>query len=467
MPASADAPAKLRLLPEPRPVQLSDSESYGILITGIGGTGVVTISALLTTAAHLEGKAYSTIDQFGMAQKGGAVTSHVRIARHQSSIQSARLSSGGANLILGCDSLVSAGELALNVIDPGYTRVLVNNHQAITGQFALDPSLTFPSDDVEMRITAEAGEDKTKFLNATRLATSLLGDAIGSNLFMLGHAYQQGLIPVSAEALEKAIEINGVAVNMNKSAFLWGRRAAIDLEAVEAHANPNRQAEPEDDDLQALVDRRKLDLTAYQNGRLAQRFTTLVNEVEAKEQSVAPGHRDLAIAVARNLFKLMAYKDEYEVARLYSDGRFQEMLKQQFEGDYTLTFHLAPPILSKQNTETGMPIKRDFGPWMTVVLGWVARLRFLRGSPFDIFGRTEERKMERRLIMEYEDMVGEILSGLNADNRSLAIRLATLPEMITGYGHVKAQHYQDALILRDRLLAEWRNPSSSLPEAAE
>ena len=163
----------------------------------------------------------------------------------------------------------------------------------------------------------------------------------------------------------------------------------------------------------------------------------------------------------------MAYKDEYEVARLYSDGRFQEILKQQFEGDYTLTFHLAPPILSKHNAETGMPIKRDFGPWMTVVLGWVARLKFLRGTQFDIFGRTEERRMERRLIVEYEDMVKEILSGLNADNRSLAIRLAAVPELITGYGHVKAEHYQDALILRDSLLAEWRNPGSSLPEAAE
>ena len=464
---NADAPAKLRLLPEPNPVPLSDGDNFGILITGIGGTGVVTISALLTTAAHMEGKAYSTIDQFGMAQKGGAVTSHVRIARHQSDIQSARLSSGGANLILGCDSLVSAGELALNAINPGDTHVLVNNHQAITGQFALDPNLAFPSDDVEMRITAEAGAGKTTFLNATRLATALLGDAIGSNLFMLGHAYQQGLIPVSADAIEKAIEINGVAENMNKAAFLWGRRAALDLEAVEAHASPNQQPEPDDDDLPAFIERRKLDLTAYQSGRLARIYATLVNEVQAKEQEVAPGHRDLAIAVARNLFKLMAYKDEYEVARLYSDGRFQEALKQQFEGDYTLTFHLAPPIWSKMNAETGKPMKRDFGPWMATVLGWMARLRFLRGTRFDIFGRTEERRVERRLITEYEEMVREILIGLKADNRSLAVRLAKLPELITGFGHVKAQHYQDTLVLRDRLLAEWRNPGSGLTEAAE
>ena len=192
-----------------------------------------------------------------------------------------------------------------------------------------------------------------------------------------------------------------------------------------------------------------------------------MNEVQAKEQEVAPGHRDLAIAVARNLFKLMAYKDEYEVARLYSDGRFQEALKQQFEGDYTLTFQLAPPIWSKMNAETGKPMKRDFGPWMATVLGWMARLRFLRGTRFDIFGWTEERRVERRLITEYEEMVREILIGLKADNRSLAVRLAKLPELITGFGHVKAQHYQDTLVLRDRLLTEWRNPGSGLTEAAE
>ncbi|MFP6727230.1 MAG: DUF6537 domain-containing protein [Alphaproteobacteria bacterium] len=284
---------------------------------------------------------------------------------------------------------------------------------------------------------------------------------------MLGHAYQQGLIPVSAAAIEKAIEINGVAVNMNKAAFLWGRRAAVDLEAVEAHASPNQQPEPDDDDLPALVDRRKLDLTAYQSRRLARRYAALVSEVQAKEQEVTPGHQDLAIAVARNLFKLMAYKDEYEVARLYSDGRFQEALTQQFEGDYTLTFHLAPPIWSKMNVETGQPMKQDFGPWMATVMGWMARFRFLRGTRFDIFGRTGERRMDRRLIAEYEEMVGEILVALKIDNRSLAVRLANVPQLITGFGHVKTQHCRDALALRDRLLTEWRNPGSGLTEAAE
>ncbi|MBT3330030.1 MAG: indolepyruvate ferredoxin oxidoreductase family protein, partial [Rhodospirillaceae bacterium] len=473
--ARSDVPDKLRLLPEPVRPELLEGDTYGVLITGIGGTGVVTISALLTMAAHMEGKAFSTIDQFGMAQKGGAVSSHVRLALRQDDIQSARLSSGTADLVLGCDSLVTASELGLSAIDPGRSHVLVNNHQAITGQFALDPGLTFPKDDVEMRIEAESGPGKTTFLNATRLATSLLGDAIGANLFMLGHAYQQGLVPVSAEAIDRAIEMNGVAIEMNRSAFLWGRRAAVDLAAVMGQANMEPDAgaaKPGNDvDLPALVAQYKQDLTAYQNKRLARRYGALVDRVKLRESEVAQNSERLADAVARNLFKLMAYKDEYEVARLYSDGRFKAALEQQFEGDYTLAFHLAPPIWSKTNPDTGLPIKRDFGPWMGRAMTWLARLKFLRGGPLDIFGRSEERQMERRLIKEYEAMIDEVLDGLKADNLDLAVRLAAVPELISGYGHIKDQHLASANALRDGLLADWRHPDqgpgNALGEAAE
>ena len=465
--AVADVPEKVRLLPEPRRPALVEGETYGILITGIGGTGVVTISALLTMAAHMEGKAFSTIDQFGMAQKGGAVSSHVRLAVNQDDIQSARLSTGTADLILGCDSLVTASELSLAAIDPGRSHVLVNNNQAITGQFALDPNLEFPSDDVEIRIQAETGPGKATFLNATRLATALLGDAIGANLFMLGHAYQQGLIPVSAEAIGQAIEMNGVAIEMNKSAFLWGRRAAVDLEAVMGQADQGASLDLPDNDLPALVARRKEDLTAYQNRRLARRYGDLVEQVKSRESEITPDSQALAMAVARNLYKLMAYKDEYEVARLYSDGRFKAALEQQFEGDYTLAFHLAPPVLSRISPDTGLPVKRDFGPWMGTAMTWLARLKFLRGGPLDVFGRTEERRTERRLIVEYEAMIGELLTGLKASNLGLAVRLAQVPELIVGYGHIKARHLQDANTLQDNLLAEWRVPGSTMPEAAE
>ena len=463
----AEAPEKLRFLPEPTQPALANGHSYGVLITGIGGTGVVTISALLTMAAHLEGKAFSTIDQFGMAQKGGAVTSHVRIAAREADIQSARLSSGAADLIMGCDSLVTASELALSTIDTGRSHVLVNSNQSITGQFAMDPNLEFPADDVEMRIRAEAGPGRATFINATRLATALLGDAIGANLFMLGHAYQQGLIPIAAETIERTIEMNGVAIEMNKAAFLWGRRAAVDLEAVSVLANPGAVPDIMDDDLPALIARRKEDLTAYQGRRLARHYGDLVARVEAREAQIMPDSQALAKAVAQNLYKLTAYKDEYEVARLYSDGRFKAALEQQFEGEYTLAFHLAPPVLSKVSPDTGLPVKRDFGAWMGTAMTWLARLKFLRGGPLDIFGRTEERQTERRLIVEYEAMIGELLAGLKPGNLSQAVRLAQVPELITGYGHIKAQHLAEAMALRDNLMAEWRKPGSTMPEAAE
>lgn len=320
------------------------------------------------------------------------------------------------------------------------------------------------------KLAPGGGPGKVTFLDATHLATALLGDAIGANLFMLGHAYQQGLIPVGAEAIDRAIDMNGVAIEMNKAAFLWGRRAAIDLAAVTVQANPNHSAAPatnDADDAAALIARRKDNLKAYQGRRLARRFGDFVTIVQAREQAVEPNGERLTVAVARNLFKLMAYKDEYEVARLYSDGRFKAALEQQFEGDYTLAFHLAPPIWSKTNPDTGLPVKRDFGPWMGRAMTWLARLRFLRGTPLDMFGRTEERRTERRLIVEYQAMIGEILPQLRADNLNLAVRLATIPEMITGYGHIKTRHLEEAMAVRDNLLAEWGAPGSSLPEAAE
>ena len=320
---------------------------------------------------------------------------------------------------------------------------------------------------MELRIQAEAGPGKATFLNATRLATALLGDAIGANLFMLGHAYQQGLIPVSSEAIDRAIELNGVAQEMNKAAFLWGRRAAVDLDAVTAAADADGGTADQDNDLAALMTRRQTDLTAYQGKRLARRYGALVERVSEGEAAVAPDSQMLALTVARNLYKLMAYKDEYEVARLYSDGRFGQALEQQFEGDYSLVFHLAPPIWSKINPETGLPVKRDFKPWMANAMAWLARLKFLRGGPLDIFGRTEERQRERRLIGEYEAMIEEVLSGLKAGNLDHAVRLAAVPELITGFGHIKARHLEEAMALQETLLAEWRAPGSTLPEAAE
>ena len=331
--ARIEVPAGLAALPEPDRPRLGDGRVFGMLVAGVGGTGVVTIGALVTMAAHLEGIAFSTVDQFGMAQKGGAVTSHVRIAAHPDDMRAIRLNAGAADLVLGCDSLVASGDLALDVMHPQRTRVIVNTHEQITGQFARNPDLEFPTDSIVGRIRAAAGSGNVQLLDATRIATRLLGDAIGSNLFLLGYAYQQGLIPVSGTAIERAIELNGVAVEMNREAFRWGRRAARDLKAVERLAvqgdGGGEPAAPAS--LDELVERRVADLAAWQNAAWASRYRALVERVREAERALGAGEA-LTGAVARYAYKLMAYKDEYEVARLYTDGAFRERLAAASKG---------------------------------------------------------------------------------------------------------------------------------------
>ena len=466
--AETAPPAHLGRLPEPAFPDLDACESWNILVTGIGGTGVVTIAALVTMAAHMEDKAFSTIDQFGMAQKGGAVTSHVRIAASEDALGAMRLSSGSADLILGCDSLVTGGELALTTIDPDRTHVVLNSNQAITGQFAMNPDLDFPEQALLNRIAAEAGEGKLDALNATRLATALLGDSIATNLFMLGFAYQKGLVPVTAAAIFRAIELNGLAVEMNKDAFEWGRHTANDPDAVMELAGLGAAptaggALPET--LDALIEHRVADLTAYQNAAYAGRYEKLARRVEAAEQATG-SDRGLTQAVARNLYKLMAYKDEYEVARLYSDPAFRRELEAQFEGAERLELLLAPPILSRPDPATGRIAKRTFGPWIFPALGFLAALKTLRGTPFDPFGRTDERRSERALISEYEAMVEELIGGLTADNLGLSVAIAEVPAMIRGFGHVKNENVVSARAEWASLMQSWRD-GEPLPQAAE
>jgi indolepyruvate ferredoxin oxidoreductase len=463
---SREIPAALSLLPEPA-LPVLGAGSYDVLITGIGGTGVVTIAALMTMAAHLEGKVFSTIDQFGMAQKGGAVTSHVRIATDEEALGAARLSPGAADLVLGCDSLVTGSELALTVIDPDRTRLVINSHQAITGQFAMNPDLDFPADAVLARVREEAGEDKVEVLNASRLATALLGDSIASNLFMLGYAYQKGLIPVSAQAIERAIEMNGLAIAMNKEAFAWGRRAAHDLAGVEGLTQAAAATGEEmPQTLDELVAHRVADLTAYQDAAYAGRYEATVRRVASAEQEKAGGLTGLAETVARSLYKLMAYKDEYEVARLYSDPAFRQRLEAQFEGVERLELLLAPPLLTQPDPVTGKIQKRTFGPWIFTALRWLARMKGLRGTGLDIFGRTEERRTERALIGEYEAIIGELAEKLNHDNHALALLIAAVPEAIRGFGHVKAANIVEARAEWSRLIDAWRS-DNPVPRAAE
>ena len=455
--ARIEVPAGLAALPEPNRPSLGDGRPFSILVAGVGGTGVVTIGALVTMAAHLEGIAFSTVDQFGMAQKGGAVTSHVRIAARTEDMRAIRLNAGAADLVLGCDSLVASGDLALDVMHPDRTRVIVNTHEQITGQFARNPDLEFPTDSIVGRIRSAAGAGNVQVLDATRIATRLLGDAIASNLFLLGYAYQQGLVPVSGAAIERAVELNGIAVEMNREAFRWGRRAARDLKAVERLAVQGDEglepAPPKS--LDEFIERRVADLAAWQNTAWASRYRALVERVREAERALGSGDA-LTGAVARHAYKLMAYKDEYEVARLYTDGAFRERLGAAFEGDLRLTFHLAPPLLARRDPVTGEPRKRAFGPWMWRVFGVVAKMRFLRGTPFDPFGYTAERRMERRLIDEYFQTVEELLAGLRPENLALAIEIATVPDGIRGYGHVKERNVAEAESEKTALLERWR-----------
>ena len=457
--ARVEVPAGLAALPEPdRPRLVEGGRPFSILVAGVGGTGVVTIGALVTMAAHLEGIAFSTVDQFGMAQKGGAVTSHVRIAARPEDMRAIRLNAGAADLVLGCDSLVASGDLALNVMSPERSKVIVNTHEQITGQFARDPDLEFPTESIVGRIRAAAGGENVQVLDATRIATRLLGDAIASNLFLLGFAYQRGLVPVSGVAIERAIELNGVAVEMNREAFRWGRRAGRDLGAVEGLAAKGDEglepAAPRTVD--EFVERRVADLTEWQNAAWGARYRGLVARVREAERGLGEGEA-LSGAVARFAYKLMAYKDEYEVARLYTDGAFRERLAARFEGDLRVTFHMAPPLLARPDPATGEARKRTYGPWMWRVLGLVAKMRGLRGTAFDIFGRTEERRTERRLIEEYFETVDELLSGLCPANLALAVEIASVPDRIRGYGHVKARNVAEVEAERATLLERWRS----------
>ncbi len=512
---SGSSNAKDRLADLPMPNVATDlSQPWNILITGVGGTGVVTIGALLGMAGHLEGKGASVLDQTGLAQKGGAVTTHIRIAKTPDDIHAVRIAAGEADLVIGCDMVVVNDYWALSKVRAGRSNVVLNSYEAMPGTFTTRPDMQFPAADIIAAVKVALGGNDPHVVDATQLATALMGDAIATNLFILGYAWQQGLVPLSMDSLMRAIELNGAAIEMNKTAFAWGRLAVIDPNAVAeaaglihnaptaAEATPgalpmlspgawegnewgatsaprttrkedelrhvpqhghsdNVSFLPLDDErlsrsLDEVVERRVKFLTEYQDAAYARRYGDFVAKVHAAERNVA-GTTDLTEAVARYAFKLMAYKDEYEVARLYTSGEFKRRLEQQFDGDYKLKFHLAPPLLAKKDAQ-GRLIKQEFGPWVFTAFKWLAKLRFLRGGAFDIFGRTEERRMERQLIEDYFRTIDGLLGKLDRSNVDLAAEIAGIPEHIRGYGHVKEDHLHKAKAREAELLKEWSNP---------
>ncbi len=430
------------VLPEPELPGLD--KPWAVMVTGIGGTGVVTVGHLLGMAAHLEGKGAGIIDMAGLSQKNGAVVTYLKLARTSAEIAAIRIAAGGADLILGCDLVTTASERVLSAASRERTHAVVNEHEVMPAQFTRDADFLLPGEAMRVQIAARAMPDGADFIDATRIATALLGDSIAANLFTLGYAWQRGLIPLSAEAIERAIEINGVAVKMNRQAFVWGRRAAHDLKAVEAVIGHSADQAPARENLDEMIERRAHFLEAYQNADWAQSYRMFVDKVRKGESERAPGKDDLARAVAKSLFKLMSYKDEYEVARLYTDGSFERALRQKFAGDFRLNFHLAPPLFAARDPETGELRKKAYGPWMMRAFALLAKFKGLRGTRFDPFAMTAERRAERALIASYRATVEEVLKGLGAANRGLAVEIAEIPLAIRGFGHVKERNLAQA-----------------------
>jgi indolepyruvate ferredoxin oxidoreductase len=439
----------------PLPTLPKTQHAWGTVVAGVGGTGVITIGQLLGMAAHIEGKGIVTQDSAGLAQKGGATWSHVLIADDQEAIRTTRVSMAAADLIIGCDPIVSAGKETLQRMLQGRTHVALNAYSTPTAAFVKNANWQNPAEQCAADIANAVGLEGLSAFDANRVSTQVLGDTIYINPMLLGFAWQKGWVPLGHEALMRAIELNDVAVAQNIAAFEWGRHCAHHWNVVDALLAPAQVIQfHKPQGVDALVAKRVAFLTDYQNASYAKRYSDIVLRVKAAE---AAFHKtSLSEAVARNLFKLMAYKDEYEVARLHTNTAFLQKIGDMFEGDYTVNYHLAPPIISKTN-EKGELQKQKFGPMMLTGFKLLKHFKVLRGTPLDIFGNTEEREMERALIGEYVASIDEVLAKLNADNHALALEIANLPDAVKGFGHVKARKVVAVRSKWDGLMEKWRS----------
>jgi indolepyruvate ferredoxin oxidoreductase len=440
----------------PEPVLPVAESAWGIVVGGVGGTGVITIGQLLGMAAHLDGRAVVTQDAGGLAQKGGATWSHVQIANRPEALFTSKVDMAKADLVIGCDPIVTASKATLAVAHAGRTYVALNSHGTPTAAFVNNPNWQFPEASCEAAIAGAVGPEGLGAFDAEEVAVQLLGDSIYTNPLMLGYAWQKGRVPLSRAAVLRAMELNGVQVPNNQAAFEWGRRCAHDLAAVQALFAARQVIEiVKKPSVDELVKRRVEFLTGYQDAAYAERYRQAVERVRAAEAALGKGTA-LSEAVARYLFKLMAIKDEYEVARLHTDPAFARKIESMFEGDFKLVHHLAPPAIAKRNAK-GELVKQPFGPWVRKVFPLLARLKGLRGSALDVFGKTEERRMERQLLADYEACIAELLKNLNADKLPLAAEIARIPEEIRGYGHVKERHVKAARAKWDGLMVKWRD----------
>ena len=445
----------------PDPITPEIDKEFSIVITGVGGTGVITVSAILGMAAHLAELGCSVLDMTGLAQKGGAVVSNVILAQKPAEISSTHVANGGAGLLLGIDLVVSASEKVLLTASERNTHAIVNDYEMMSGDFTRMSDLKFPAAKFKAIIERAVGKENVIFINANHYAEKLFGDTIAANMFMVGVAIQKGVLPIPYDAVVKAIELNGRSVEMNLLALNRGREYVVDCnrlnrEIEQALHSGNVETNRSPMSLDELIHHRSQLLTDYQDTAYAARYRDFVVAAREAEKKYAAGMTGYAVGVARYYYKLLAYKDEYEVARLFSSSEFQKELEQQFEGDYQLEFHLAPPILSKRDEHSSLPVKRSYGPWMLKAMKLLARMKFLRGSVFDPFARSADRKFERTLIAEYESIIQEVSEGLTVDNYRIAVDLACYPEYIRGFGHVKQSHYIETRQQVEDLLAAFR-----------
>lgn len=422
-------------VPEPQLPPLE--RAIGMLVTGIGGTGVITLGAIIGMAGHLDGVHAATLDLTGLAQKYGAVMSHIRLAPEKAQLHSYRLAQGEADVVIGCDLIVAASPEAVEKMDQTRTRAILGAEVSPTRDFTRDPDWHVDGDALVDRVGAAAREARA--IRAADLARVLVGDPIGANMLLLGYAWQSGWIPLSRASIEQAIQLNGAAVKLNMASFAWGRLAAHDparlptaphVDADDATVTPRQDA------LEDILKRRCSDLTEYQNIAYAERYRSFVMRVSEKERQLGLGD-DLAIVVARYYYKLLAYKDEFEVARLYSAPAFRRGLQETFDGDYRLRFHLGAGLFARRDETTGEPTKTEIGAWILPVFRVLSGLRFLRGSVFDPFSRSSERRLALKEIAQYETDIGRLVSDLSKEKHAVAVEIASLPEHLRGYGHVR------------------------------
>ena len=432
------------------PILPEISQSYGIMIAGIGGTGVVTIGAILATAAQIDGKGSGVLDMTGLAQKGGAVKSFLRIFNDPNEINTIRLSYGDTNLLMGFDLLVANDDEVLKTLDKQKTKSIINSDEIMTGEFTRDKNFFLPFDKMKENLINILGKNNIDFMPSNTIANKILGDSILSNMFIVGNAYQSGLIPVKASAIEKAIKLNGVSIEENINAFRLGRYSKNNKKEILDLIYEKEKII--NDFEEKFIDRYNF-LIEYQNKKYADQYKELVDYVKKHEENIKVDVKNFSNAVAINYFKLMSYKDEYEVARLYSNNEFISKINETFEGNFKINFHLSPPIFYKKDKVTGNPLKMNFGSWALNLFKFISKFKFLRGTIFDIFGYFEERKIERLLINKYKNLIQEICPKLTTDNYSIAVEIASVPDQIRGFGYIKKKNIEIAKNCENRLMS--------------